>query len=61
MSTKELIEELKKYPADLEVMAAGERAEKVLLEECQGEKYIRIFEPFNAGITGRNVERIIKL
>lgn len=47
MTVAELIEELNKLPADLEVMAAGEHAEKVIVEDCEGHKYVRIFQPWN--------------
>ena len=47
MNVAELIKELNKLPADLEVMAAGEHAEKVIMEDCEGHKYVRIFQPMN--------------
>lgn len=50
MTVAELIEELKKVPQDLEVMAAGEVAEKVIVEECQGNRYVRIFEPWDMNL-----------
>lgn len=47
MNVSELINELQKLPQDLSVMVAGETAQKVIIEECQGNKYVRIFEPFD--------------
>lgn len=47
MTVAELIAELSKLPQDLTVMAAGETAGKVVVEECMGNKYVRIFEPLN--------------
>ena len=45
MTVVELINELQKLPQDLNVMVAGEIAQKVIIEECKGNKYVRIFEP----------------
>lgn len=53
MTVAELIAELQKLPQDLTVMVAGETAQKVIVEECQGNKYIRIFEPWDVEYTGR--------
>lgn len=53
MTVAELIAELQKLPQDLTVMAAGETAQKVIVEECQGNKYVRIFEPWDMEYTGR--------
>ena len=47
MTVSELISELSKLDQNLNVMAAGECAEKVIVEECQGHKYIRIFQPWD--------------
>ena len=52
MTVGELIKELEKLPQDLPVMAAGETAQKVIIEECQGNKYVRIFEPWDAEFVG---------
>lgn len=43
MTVAELIKELEKMPQELTVMAAGETAQKVVVEECKGNKYVRIF------------------
>jgi hypothetical protein len=53
MTVGELIKELETLPQDLQVMAAGECAEKVIVEECDGHKYVRIFEPWDAEFVGR--------
>ena len=37
-------------PQDLQVMAAGETAQRVIVEECQGNKYVRIFEPWDMNL-----------
>ena len=34
------------------VEAGGESAEKVIIEECDGHKYVRIFEPWDAEFVG---------
>ena len=47
MTVKQLIDELLKLDQSLNVMAAGECAEKVVVEECQGHKYVRIFQPWD--------------
>lgn len=53
MTVAELITELQKLPQELTVMAAGETAQKVVVEECEGNKYVRIFEPWDVEYTGR--------
>lgn len=47
MTVGELIKELEKLPQDLMVEVAGESAEKVIVEEYKGHKYVRIFEPWD--------------
>ena len=47
MTVAELIKELEKMPQELTVMVAGETAEKVIVEEYEGHKYVRIFEPWD--------------
>lgn len=47
MTVGELITELEKLPKDLRVLAAGEEAEKVVIETCQDYSYVRIFEPWD--------------
>lgn len=53
MTVAELIAELQKLPQDLTVMVAGETAQKVIVEECQGNKYVRIFEPWDVEFLAR--------
>lgn len=55
MTVGELINELEKIDKDLKVMAAGECAEKVIVEECQGNRYVRIFQPWDIDFIGRNI------
>ena len=52
MTVGELIKELEKLPQDLTVMAAGETAQRVIIEECQGNRYVRIFEPWDVEFVG---------
>lgn len=52
MTVAELITELQKLPQELTVMAAGENAQKVVVEECEGNKYVRIFEPWDIDFVG---------
>lgn len=53
MTVGELIAELEKLDKSLSVMAAGECAEKVVVEECEGQSYVRIFDPWDIEFTGR--------
>lgn len=55
MTVSELIGALKDLPQDLTVMVAGETAQKVIVEECQGNKYVRIFEPWDVEFVGRDI------
>lgn len=52
MTVAELIVELQKLPQNLTVMVAGETAQKVIIEECQGNRYVRIFEPWDVEFVG---------
>ena len=52
MTVAELIKELEKLPQDLMVEVGGESAEKVIIEEYKGQKYVRIFEPWNVKFVG---------
>lgn len=47
MTVRELIEALSVLPPDLHVMAAGECAEKVIVENVGDNAYVRIFEPWD--------------
>lgn len=55
MTVAELIDALKDLPQDLTVMAAGETAQKVIVEECQGNKYVRIFDPWDVEFVVRDI------
>lgn len=50
MTVKELIDELQKVPQDLNVLVGGETAQKVIVEECEGNKYVHIFEPWDMNL-----------
>ena len=47
MTVRELTEALSVLPPDLHVMAAGECAEKVIVENVGDNAYVRIFEPWD--------------
>lgn len=53
MTVGELKEALKDIPDDLQVLAEGEEADKVIIEECEGNKYVRIFKALDIEFTGR--------
>ena len=53
MTVTELISELEKLNPDLNVMAAGECADKVIVETCGDHSYVRIFEPLDVEFTSR--------
>lgn len=44
MTVGELKEKLNDIPDDLVVYAEGERADKVIVEECDGYRYVRVFK-----------------
>lgn len=47
MTVGELKEKLKDIPDDLLVFAEGEEPDRVLVEECQGNRYVRIFKSWD--------------
>ena len=53
MLVKELIEQLKQMPQNVPVYAEGELANKVIMENCQGNIYVRIFKAWDVEFTGR--------
>lgn len=55
MTVKELISELQKMPQDAKILAEGETADKVVLEDCFGNVYVRIFKSWDVEFTGRFV------
>lgn len=52
MTVAELIEKLKEMPQDAHVLAEGEDADKVVLEQCDGNRYVRIFKAWDVEFTG---------
>ena len=56
MTVGELREKLKDIPDDLNVLAEGKEADKVIVEECQGNKYVRIFKAWDVEFVGRGIE-----
>ena len=57
MTVGQLIQQLERIDRNLEVMAAGECAEKVIVETCEGHSYVRIFQPWDVEFTGRFEEQ----
>ena len=47
MTISELIKELQTMPQDALVYAEGELADKVILEKCDGNAYVRIFKAWD--------------
>ena len=47
MTVAELIKELEIMPQDAHVYAEGEAADKVIMENCQGNIYVRIFKAWD--------------
>jgi len=56
MTVGELKEKLKNIPDNLNVLAEGKEANRVIVEECQGNKYVRIFKSWDAEFVGRGIE-----
>jgi hypothetical protein len=56
MTVGELREKLKDIPDNLNVLAEGKEADKVIVEECQGNKYVRIFKAWDVEFVGRGIE-----
>ena len=61
MTVAELIEKLNEMPQDAQILAEGEEADKVVFEDCQGYKWVRIFKAWDmnlilgsAGLKGDN-------
>ena len=55
MTVSELIDQLKEMPHDVHVYAEGEPADKVILEECQGSRIVRIFKAWDVEYVGRHI------
>lgn len=53
MTVGELKEALKDIPDDLDVLAESEKVDRVMVEDCYGYKYVRIFKAWDIKFTGR--------
>lgn len=53
MTVAELIKQLNEMPQDAKILAEGEDADKVVLEDCFGNKYVRIFKSWDVEFVGR--------
>lgn len=53
MTVGELKDKLKDIPDNLTVLAEGEEADKVIVEECQNNRYVRIFKSWDVEFIGR--------
>ncbi len=47
MTVAELIRELESMPQNVPVLAEGEEADKVVMENCQGDICVRIFKAWD--------------
>ena len=47
MTVAELIKELESMPQNVPVYVEGELADKVIMENCQGNIYVRIFKAWD--------------
>lgn len=56
MTVEELIKELESMPQNVPVYAEGELADKVVMENCQGNIYVRIFKAWDIEFADRGVE-----
>ncbi len=56
MTVGELKEKLKDIPDNLNVLAEGEEADSVIVENCQGNVYVRIFKAWDVEFAGRGIE-----
>ena len=56
MTVEELIKELVSMPQNVPVYAEGELADKVIMENCQGDICVRIFKAWDVEFVGRGVE-----
>lgn len=52
MTVGELKKKLKGVPDEWIVLAEGEEADKVIIEECKGNRYVRIFKSWAYELTG---------
>ena len=56
MTVEELIKKLESMPQNVLVYAEGELADSVVLENCQGNIYVRIFKAWDVEFVGRCIE-----
>ena len=56
MTVEELIKELESMPQNVPVYAEGELADKVVMENCQGNIYVRIFKAWDIDFVDRGIE-----
>ena len=56
MTVEELIKELESMPQNVPVYVEGELADKVVMENCQGNIYVRIFKAWDIDFVGRGIE-----
>ena len=56
MTVSELIKELESMPQNAPVLAEGEEADKVVMENCQGDICVRIFKAWDVEFIGRGVK-----
>lgn len=53
MTVAELIKKLESMPQNVPVYAEGEEVDKVIMEDCQDNVYVRIFKAWDIEFTGR--------
>ena len=56
MTVEELIRKLESMPQNVPVYVEGELADKVVMENCQGNVYVRIFKAWDVEFVGRGIE-----
>lgn len=56
MTVAELIRELESMPQNVPVYAEGELADKVVMENCQGDVCVRIFKAWDVEFVGGGIE-----
>jgi len=56
MTVEELIKELESMPQNVPVYVEGELADKVIMENCQGNVCVRIFKAWDVEFVGRGIE-----
>lgn len=56
MTVAKLIRELESMPQNVPVYAEGKLIDKVIMENCQGNVYVRIFKSLDIEFVGSGVE-----